>query len=132
VPSHLTLPSTPPIISCREAPFSHDDYMVTIKKIVDRDIHFPKNFSKSAIDLINQLTNLVPSRRIGETAGGFADLKGHSFFKDFDWESMQNRKLPSPITIRLVDNKDRQNILFDGPKPKTLPYDGSNDPFKDF
>ncbi len=38
--------------------------------------------------------NVVPNLRLG---GSFASLKAHSFFKNFDWDDLFNKKIKPPF-----------------------------------
>ncbi|KZV55290.1 Kinase superfamily protein [Dorcoceras hygrometricum] len=67
-------------------PFKGTDNEFTLSNILTRDLKFPKDSSvpPSAKDLIIQLLNKDPSKRMGSTMGATA-LKQHPFFDGVNW-----------------------------------------------
>ena len=45
----------------------------------------------TARDLIAGLLTADLSRRLGNLKGGAKDIRGHAWFKGFDWEALVNR-----------------------------------------
>ena len=56
--------------------------------------------SDEAKNLIVNLLNRNPSKRLGAGAGGAAEIKMHPFFRDINWEVVEGRGLsvPAPKT----------------------------------
>lgn len=53
--------------------------MRTYAKIIKGDIAFPLHFTRSASDLIRALLNPKPTKRLGITSGGAAQIKKHAW-----------------------------------------------------
>ena len=87
-----------------------------MKVIVNKaDLRFPRNIviSDSLKDLIKKLLNKKCEERLGYN-GGFEEIKKHTFFKGFDFDSLLNKTLESPykpdIGDILDDNKKNNEI----------------------
>lgn len=75
----------------------------------------PPQYNEQFIDLLNQLLQFRPRKRIG--AGSFDELKSHPWFAHFDWESLAEGKLkPSFVpefeeSTALTLTKKKSNIM---------------------
>ena len=49
-----------------------------------------KHIKKDAKDIIRKLTEFDPLKRLG--INGWSDIRDHPFFKEIDWEKVQNRE----------------------------------------
>jgi hypothetical protein len=47
-------------------------------------------------DFVKQLLVRKPAYRLGQGAGGTADIKRHAWFAGFDWEAFAAKKLKAP------------------------------------
>lgn len=56
----------------------------------------PEGWSLEAADFINKLIQRKPINRLG--LNGPADVKNHVWFKNFPWDKLMNRTIPSPFT----------------------------------
>jgi serine/threonine protein kinase len=74
-------------------PFYSEDRMTVYKQALSGKISFPSHVSRFARHLISQFLQTAPSKRIGNLRGGVADVKGHPFFKDFDWVALETRQM---------------------------------------
>jgi len=92
-------------------PFYDDDHMKTYGKIMAGKIVFPaQNFTAEAKDLVRRLLEHKPTKRLGVLKGGAADIKGHPFFKGFDWAKLLAKKLTPPIKPAITDKEDTSNF----------------------
>lgn len=71
-----------------------------IKKInnvndIKIDYHKINNYSSSCIDFLNKLIISDYKRRIGFKS--INELKNHSWFKGFNWEKLEKKKIKSPL-----------------------------------
>jgi protein kinase A len=66
--------------------------MTVYKQALSGKISFPSHVSRFSRHLISQFLQTAPSKRIGNLRGGVADVKGHPFFKDFDWVALETRQ----------------------------------------
>ena len=80
-----------------------------LSKIRFKSPNFYNFHSQESIDLISQLLNKDPLRRLG-TAGGAADIKKHPFFNGIDWDQMLKKKLPTPYKPLLDSNCDTKHF----------------------
>lgn len=55
-------------------------------------VDVPPHFSRGLKDLIAQLLESNPAKRLGRTQFGIQDIKKHSFFEGFDWKGKSHLK----------------------------------------
>ena len=67
-------------------PFQGDSTYLVIQNIKTRNFEFPPYFPADAKDLVDQMLNPDPTKRIG--AGGYQEIKAHPFFKNVHWETI--------------------------------------------
>jgi len=105
-------------------PFTAADPMKTyniILKGIDQ-VDFPRIVSRPAQALIKRLCRETPAERLGYQRGGIDDIKKHRWFQGFDWESLSNKSLISPIHPMVRNPTDASN--FDAyPKENDTPPD---------
>jgi hypothetical protein len=82
-------------------PFSDEDPMMVYQKILKGKIKFPSGFDSNAKSLVKHLLETDLTKRYGNLKGGAGDIKGHRFFKAFDWEKLIAKQL-SPIYVPKV------------------------------
>lgn len=82
-------------------PFSDEDPMMVYQKILKGKIKFPSGFDSNAKSLVKHLLEADLTKRYGNLKGGVTDIKGHRFFKGFDWEKLISKQL-SPIYVPKV------------------------------
>ena len=63
-------------------------------------------FSEEAKDLISKLIEIDPKKRIGSGPNGFEDLKKHEYFKNINWDDLENKKVKAPIELNVSDPTD--------------------------
>ena len=59
----------------------------------------PKYISKEAKDLLNQLLNKRPDKRIT-----LDKVKQHEFFKGLDWEKLMRKEISPPVMLKNDDS----------------------------
>lgn len=76
----------------------------------------PEGWNEEAAYFINSCIQVNPQNRLGYLRGA-ADLKGHAWFADFDWEALRERRMPAPytpdITLINIDSKDQNRPFKD-------------------
>lgn len=90
-------------------PFFSEDRMTVYKQALSGKVAYPSHVSRFARHLISQFLQTAPSKRIGSLRGGVVDIKSHPFFKDFDWEALETRKMKCPMVFELEGPKDTQH-----------------------
>lgn len=63
----------------------------------------PSDWSIECADFVNKLIRRKAVNRLGYV-GGVKELKGHPWFKNFDWESLLRRELIAPWRPPKADN----------------------------
>ena len=66
-------------------PFSDDEPMAVYQNILKGKIKFPGSFPKDARSLVKHLLVADLAKRYGNLKRGVKDIKGHRWFKGFDW-----------------------------------------------
>ena len=67
----------------------------------------PEGWSLESVDFINKCLKRKESRRLGYR-NGIIELKNHSWFKDFDWESLLNKTMQAPFVPKKSGNYDKK------------------------
>lgn len=81
-------------------PFYSRDRDRLFEKILHSELRFPMYFSKPARQILSQLMNRNPKRRLG-TINGAQEIRRHTFFANVDWKAMISRQLPVPFKPHL-------------------------------
>ena len=74
--------------------------------IYKKKIVFPSWMEENAKDLIINLLNIDPEKRIGNGINGAENIKKHPFFNDIDWDKALNKELKPPFVPKLDDEID--------------------------
>jgi len=114
-------------------PFFSNDPILIFKKVLNGAIKFPTNFPASAKSLIKHCLEKDVSKRYGCLSRGVADIKGHRFFKDLDWNSLAKQR-GKPAYIPPVTNNDDMSLLniITDEEEDAKPVDPNNDPFTEW
>ena len=67
-------------------------------------------WSTEVRNLITELLQLDPKRRLGSGKDGSKIIKNHDFFKDFNWEDLLDKKIVPPYTPCIKDEEDLSNF----------------------
>ena len=67
----------------------------------------PDGWSREACDFINQLMQRKYEKRLGHNEG-IKELKNHRWFRGYDWEALEKKKLKSPFVPPKNDNYDKE------------------------
>lgn len=111
-------------------PFNDEDPMTIYQKILKGKVKFPRDFDKSAKSLVKHLLVADVTKRYGCLKSGVGDIKGHRWFKGFDWVSLASESMDPPYKPQVADPGDTSNFSEypDSPEepPKVSP---DEDPF---
>jgi len=70
--------------------------------------------SPTALDLIVQLLNRDPRKRLGSGPGDAEEIKAHTFFRPINWEDALERRLKPPKPrIKPIEESSVEINLFD-------------------
>ena len=69
-----------------------------------RKNEIPRGWSSDSADFINRLLQRKPVNRLG--LRGPTEVKGHAWFKDFNWRDLYLHKMKAPFIPKIGDNFD--------------------------
>ena len=108
-------------------------------KLYEKPVEFPKNITKEAKDLIQQLLVVNPNERLGQGPDGSQNIKNHPFFKGVNWKDAWDRKIKPPFIPKLKNDTDLRyfDTMFtdepiDGTKRKITIRDRDREPSNDY
>lgn len=114
-------------------PFSDDEPMAVYQNILKGKIKFPGSFPKDARSLVKHLLVADLAKRYGNLKRGVKDIKGHRWFKGFNWGQSEALQIKPPQVPRIKNPGDTSNYSEypDSPElPQALNPD--KDPFRDW
>jgi len=95
---------------CGDFPFKASQEWQTFQQIINVEYQFPDEFDPEAKDLIMNLFEKDPQRRLGAGPPGsgrdFKALKKHPFFAGIDWKNLH--KIKPPLRSKSVLSKNQQ------------------------
>ncbi|CAD7927308.1 unnamed protein product [Amoebophrya sp. A25] len=114
---------------CGHAPFEANDPMETYQKIV-RGVNRVRFSYKDAdaIDLVKNMLKHQASERLPMRVGGTKNVKGHVWYRDFDWDTLFARNMTPPFKPTVRSVTDTSNFRAnESEMPPNVPYkdDGS-------
>ena len=82
-----------------------------------------RHFSSEARSILTSLLNRDQNKRLGNGSTDAADIMSHPFFRDVDWQSLRERKVPAPYKPVVQSAHDTRNIdkMFTNEKPIETP-----------
>lgn len=100
--------------------FDRDKYKL-FDNIKRGPLQVPPDMSSSSLDLIVQLLNRDPKKRLGSGPGDAEEIKVHPFFKSINWDDALQRKLKPPkpyikpivestIPITVFDDEEEEDV----------------------
>jgi serine/threonine protein kinase len=75
-------------------------------KVFEEPLRFPPDVNQVAINLISQLLNVNPKKRLGSGEEDAQKIKSHPYFKGIDWEKYANKEIEAPFKPELDDEMD--------------------------
>lgn len=84
-----------------QPPFWDQNPMKLYELVCKGSISYPSTMSADAKDIVGKLCCLDPARRLGNMKGGSADVKGHAWFKNIDFNKLYRREMQGPIIPKL-------------------------------
>ncbi|KAL3283502.1 hypothetical protein HHI36_006641 [Cryptolaemus montrouzieri] len=89
--------------------YSDRDTYNMILKGIDH-CRFPHHLSTKCKHLIIRLCKSRSTDRLGYSKNGMMDVKNHSWFSHFDWESFRNMEMKAPYVPKFFDSLDLSNF----------------------
>lgn len=65
--------------------------------ILFQEIPFPSFLSPDAVDLISKLLDVNDKSRLGSGPNGVNNIKAHSFFREIDWDLLEQKHIDPPF-----------------------------------
>lgn len=119
-----------------KTPFRGGDHTEVFNNIINKKLSWPVKTTVSAEckDLIKKLLVRDPKQRLGYKHGA-ADIKGHAFFSDVNWETLNSRQPPIDINVKYAMDYSNFEDLVDsdeGESGTITVINSHDDLFKDF
>ncbi|XP_032370736.1 protein kinase C delta type [Etheostoma spectabile] len=89
-----------------QSPFQGDDEDDLFESIRHDTPHYPRWITKEAKNLIEQLFERDPSRRLGVVR----DIRAHPFFKTINWPALEKREVEPPFKPKVKSPSDCSNF----------------------
>ncbi|XP_018409263.1 PREDICTED: protein kinase C iota type isoform X2 [Nanorana parkeri] len=89
-----------------------EDFLFQV--ILEKQIRIPRSLSVKAASVLKSFLNKEPKDRLGcHPQTGFADIQGHQFFRNVDWDLMEQKQVVPPFKPNIcgeygLDNFDAQ------------------------
>lgn len=83
-----------------------------MNRILTAEIQVPKTvkLSQEGNDFLLGLLQKVPANRLGCREEGAEELKKHPWFKDIDWDKLQEKQIKPPVVPNVRSAMDTQNF----------------------
>ena len=76
----------------------HGDFPIYSKLF--QKIDFPEYLLDETVDIIEQLLNVDPKKRLGAGPQGFQHLKTHPYFNGINWDQLESKRVkPPPVLV---------------------------------
>lgn len=100
-------------------PFYSQNLNIMYQKILSSELRFPSYVTSDAQNLLEGLLNRDPEKRLGSGTDGAMNIKRHAFFREIDWNLLENKKLETPFKPKVRDAQDISQIdtTFTAEKP---------------
>ncbi|VVC29776.1 Protein kinase, ATP binding site,C2 domain,AGC-kinase, C-terminal,Protein kinase domain,Serine/threonine- [Cinara cedri] len=95
-----------------QPPFEADNEDDLFESILHDDVLYPVWLSKEAVSILKGFMTKNRNKRLGCIAndGTEAAIKVHAFFRDLDWEALENRRVKPPFKPKIKNKKDAMNF----------------------
>lgn len=92
-----------------------EDYLFQV--ILEKTIRIPRSLSVKASSVLKGFLNKNPVERLGCTThdGAFMDIMNHPFFKQIDWQLLEQKQVTPPFKPRLDSDRDIKEDLANFP-----------------
>ncbi|KAK3865311.1 hypothetical protein Pcinc_029081 [Petrolisthes cinctipes] len=95
-----------------QPPFEADNEDDLFESILHEEVLYPVWLSKEAVSILKGFMTKEPSKRLGcaPERGGEVAIRNHKFFRDIDWEALEQRKVKPPFIPKVKGRKDAVNF----------------------
>ncbi|KAM4665096.1 protein kinase C eta type [Discoglossus pictus] len=96
---------------CGHAPFEAENEDDLFEAILNDEVAYPAWLPQDAVGILQAFMKKKPNKRLGSLAmGGEKAILWHPFFKDINWDLLNNRQIPPPFTPRIKAKEDVSNF----------------------
>lgn len=94
-----------------------------LKDIVEKPVPMKDYFSAETKQILTQLLERNPAKRLGTGPNGAKDIMEHPFFRNINWNDLKDKKIKPPYKPYVSGPDDIRNIdkLFTDEKVKETP-----------
>lgn len=94
-----------------------------LKDIVEKPVPMKDYFSAETKQILTQLLERKPDKRLGSGPNGTKDIMEHPFFRNINWSDLREKKIKPPYKPYVAGPDDTRNIdrLFTDEKVKETP-----------
>lgn len=95
-----------------QPPFEADNEDDLFESILHEEVLYPVWLSKEAVSILKGFMTKDASKRLGcvMERGGELAIRNHKFFREIDWEALEQRKVKPPFTPKIKGRKDAVNF----------------------
>ncbi|XP_070577951.1 calcium-independent protein kinase C-like isoform X1 [Ptychodera flava] len=112
-----------------QPPFEADNEDDLFESILHDDVLYPVWLSKEATAILKAFMTKNPAKRLGcvESQGLEKAIREHPFFREIDWEALEQKKIKAPFRPKIKTKKDANNFDQDFTKeePVLTPTDSA-------
>ncbi|CAH8296049.1 unnamed protein product, partial [Schistosoma turkestanicum] len=93
-------------------PFEGDTEQDLFNAISYEEVAYPSNLTTDAVDILSKFLVKSPSRRLGcvQMDGGELAIQRHPFFKEIDWQILEERRVRPPFRPKVRSRIDTSNF----------------------
>lgn len=87
-----------------QPPFEADNEEDLFQSILHDDVLYPVWLSREAVSILKGFMTKNPARRLGcvHGNGGEGAIRAHPFFKEINWELLEQRRVKPPFRPKIV------------------------------
>ncbi|CAD5224336.1 unnamed protein product [Bursaphelenchus okinawaensis] len=112
-----------------QPPFEADNEDDLFEAILHDDVLYPVWLSREAVNILKAFMTKNPLRRLGcvQSQGSEDAIRAHPFFREIDWDALEDRRVRPPFKPRIKNRRDVNNFDADFTKeePVLTPTDPS-------
>lgn len=110
---------------CGHLPFYNKNHEVLFELILHEEPRIPSTLSVKARDVLTQLLQKDPRKRLGGSERDGRDVTEHPFFSSIDFKLLYDRKIPAPFVPKISSDADVSNFdpTFTGEQARLTPPD---------
>eukprot|EP00056_Hartaetosiga_gracilis_P004806 m.78260 g.78260 ORF g.78260 m.78260 type:complete len:516 (-) comp11948_c0_seq2:1282-2829(-) len=114
---------------CGLPPFYNRDIKEMYDRILHAELQFPEHVPLVARSWLQAILNRSPDQRLGSSLHDYKDVQAHRFFRNIDFDALENKQIPPPWKPHLADELDLRNIHDDftqEPVPSSITNNSNN------